>query len=68
MSANTQKQGRSFYTERDFAFTPSATATGDMYRTGYEWERGLVRATRVGDVTLDPVAKAAVLNPVPSGG
>lgn len=68
MSERTQEQGRSYYTEHDYAFTPSAAAAGNMYRENIEWERGLLTATRVGDPTMDPVAKAAILHPTPPVG
>lgn len=69
MSTNTQKQGRSFYTERDYyAFTPSARAAGNVVLENREWEAGLVAATRVGDPTFDIEAKSKILNPAPEGG
>lgn len=61
MSDNTQEQGRSYYTERDFAFTPEVGA--NAAKVNLAWERGLLAATRVGDVTFDAKAKAAAINP-----
>lgn len=61
MPENTQAQGRSYYTERNYAFTPSARAAGNVAAENLEWERGLLRATRVGDVTFDEVAKAEAI-------
>jgi hypothetical protein len=60
MSTNTQAQGRTFYTERDFAFTP--TAGEDATRTLARWEIELQRQLFVGDVTKDGAAKQAALD------
>lgn len=64
MSSNTQEQGRSYYTERDYAFTP--TRPNDIYYTEIQWERGLLAATRIGDPSFDYEAKAAIINPTPA--
>lgn len=60
-SERTQQDGRTFYTEHDFAFTPSAFSAGDMYRENIEWLKHLTYALRVGDVTYDANANALAL-------
>lgn len=71
MSDNTQVQGRTLFTERDFEFTPKGASDGwgqpndpsrvgdDPTRALYRWEMELHRQLAVGDVTKDAAAKAA---------
>lgn len=63
MSTNTQAQGRTFFSERDFTYTP--LSTDDSIRALYRWEMELQRQLYLGDVTRDPVAKQAAMLVVP---
>lgn len=56
MSENTQLDGRTPFTERDFAFTPSAFAD-DEHRTDLEWQTKLLWVIREGDPTFDVEAR-----------
>lgn len=60
MSSNTQVQGRTIYTERNFDFTP--TVGEDDIRNLSRWETALQRQLYVGDVTKDSTAKQAALD------
>lgn len=60
MSSNTQAQGRTLYTERDFAFTP--LSTDDNIRANLRWEMELQRQLYTGDVTKDGAAKQLALD------
>ena len=60
MSSNTQAQGRTLYTERDFTFTP--LSTDDSVRAGLRWEMELQRQLYTGDVTKDGAAKQLALD------
>lgn len=69
MSDNTQVQGRTLFTERDFEFTPRTgddapwgpEVGDDAQRALWRWEMELQRQLYVGDVTKDPAAKAAAM-------
>lgn len=63
MSNRTQEEGRSYYTEHTYDYTPS----GNLFRDANNWQRGLLWATRVCDPTYDricdlpPVAKNPII-------
>ena len=73
MSDNTQAQGRTLFTEREFEFEPRGAADGwghandpsrvgdDAQRAMWRWEMELQRQLYVGDVTKDASAKAAAM-------
>ena len=69
MSTNTQQQGRTIFSERDFAFTAKVGADApwgplvgdDAQRALNRWEMELQRQLSVGDVTKDASAKAAAM-------
>lgn len=63
MSDRTQAEGRSFYTERDFAFTPAPKT--DLYRTSLRWLIELQRQMYVGSGAFDVTAKTAAMTRVP---
>lgn len=69
MSNNTQKQGRTLFSERDFTFTPRDSSNGwgstydasrvgdDANRSLYRWEQQLYSQLNTGNVTKDANAK-----------
>ena len=60
MSSNTQEQGRSIFTERNFTF--SVNPGEDNFRALQRFEIELQRQLYTGDVTHDPVAKQAAMD------
>ena len=60
MTTNTQVQGRTYYTEREFPFTP--LNGDDELRAMLRWEMELQRQLFVGDVTRDAIAKQAAFD------
>lgn len=63
MSDRTQAEGRSFYTEHDFPFTPAPNT--DLYRTSLRWLIELQRQLTVGSGAFDVTAKTAAMTRVP---
>jgi hypothetical protein len=69
MTTNTQQQGRTLFSERDFTFTPKVGADtpwgpqvgDDSIRALNRWQIELQRQLDVGDVTRDVNAKTAAL-------
>jgi len=69
MSENTQEQGRTFFTERDFTYEAGpttmldgTTVAEDPTRMLARWEIQLQEQLYTGDVTKDPVAKQAQMD------
>ena len=74
MSNNTQKQGRTLFSERDFEFTPRDESDGwgatldpsrvgdDWLRSMYRWERDLYEQLKVGDPIYDAAAKQRAMD------
>lgn len=63
MSDRTQAEGRSFYTEHDFPFTPAPNT--DLYRTSLRWLIELQRQLYVGSGAFDVTAKTAAMARTP---
>jgi hypothetical protein len=69
MTTNTQKQGRTLFSERGFDYSPGPTkmldgtvVPEDQTRMLARWEIQLQQQLYTGDVTKDPVAKEAALS------